>query len=221
MTTTQTHPSAASVIRGESALRLPARRPRRSQTLLAAALVIGGAGLSAGWVARADDTRAVVSVSRRVPAGQRVVAADLTVLHLGGDTAGFVPADRADSMVGRTAVGDLVPGSLLTTNMVSDASVPEDVETLVGVALRPGAFPTELVAGMRVRVLVTPADERSTTVPHLVASERARVVSVVTDQQSGATVATLAVPSDDADAVARASAANAVSLVVLIGEAES
>jgi hypothetical protein len=214
--TAQTAASDLALIRGESAARLPRPRPRRGQTALAVGLILGGAGIAAGWAASSDDSRAVLVVVTTVQAGHRLTAGDLGVRHVGGDTAGLLAADKPDVAVGRAAVTDLLPGTLLTTAMVTDTPVPAD--TLVGIALRAGSYPRELAPGMTVRVMLTPTSTGGEPAAgEGVLADLARVVSIDTDERTGTTTATLAVAPADAGAVARASAASAVSVVV-VGE---
>ncbi len=192
--------------------RLPARGRRQRDGLLAVLIVLAGMVLAGVWAASGDPARRVLAVHRPVAAGQRLGPADLTVRSVAGSGLGLVAAADSARVVGQTAAVDLTPGTLLTAAMLTDRTTPGSGEALVGVPLRPGAFPAELAAGMRVQAVATVSD-RPDGVSGPIAE--GRVLSVSVDDATATTVVSLVVPADRASALAEAAGAGQLSLVVL------
>lgn len=200
---------------------LPIRDRRPGYIALAIVLIVGLAALGAYWYSRAGEKTPVVVVVKDVPAGHAIARSDLSTVDVaGGVTA--VAGSHLDSVVGQVATVELLPNTLLQRSMVTTASpLPSDA-AMVGVQLKPGQLPAiGLRDGSSVEVLQLPA--RNTTSAAAGATQR---VSVVVDtatvyattadpSQSGGTLATLIVPKDSAGAVAAASNAGLLALVLV------
>lgn len=106
-----------------TASRLRAPSWRDSRLLIGVLLVLVSTVVGSLVVARADDRVPVWSAARAITPGQRLVAADLTVVQvqLGDSASGYVAADRplaADAY----ALRELRAGELLPRSAVGDAS---------------------------------------------------------------------------------------------------
>lgn len=201
--------------------RLPVRDRRPGYVALALMLIIGLAALGAYWYSKAGEKTPVVVVVKDVPAGHAIERSDLSTVDVaGGVTA--IAAANLDSVVGQIATVELLPNTLLQRSMVTTASPLPSTAAMVGVALKPGQLPADgLRDGSMVEVLQLPA--RNTTSAATGAAQR---VSVVVDaatvyattadpSQSGGTLATLIVPKGSAGAVAAASNAGLLALVLV------
>lgn len=166
----------------------------------------------------ASDRVEVVVVRQPVAAGQLITAADLTTVSLSSGTnlASIAAADR-DSLVGQVAVTALVPGSLLAHAQVSDGPrIPQGM-ALVGATLKPGQFPTGLLAGDAVVIVESPA---ATATGAAAAIERGRssVVELATLEDASSSISvSLLVPEASASAISSAGAAGRLSVVVVSG----
>jgi hypothetical protein len=197
--------------------RLPvARRPRRPVAIAAGVLVLAASSALGGALAlRGDKAAAVLTLARPVTAGQTLAANDLAVAHLSGSGVHGIAASYANALVGETAQANLPAGTLLTAQMVSPSSVPGTGQQVVAVAMKPGAFPPELLAGRAVSVLeVSPANGGSGLAPTVLVPS-ARVLNLRADPSTGVTVVSLVVDASRALAVAQASASGGVSLSLL------
>jgi Flp pilus assembly protein CpaB len=178
--------------------------------VLAASGALGGALALQG-----SHTVAVLTLARPVTAGQALTADDLSIAHLSGSGVHGIAAAYAQELVGETARASLPAGTLLTPQMLSTSSVPAAGQQVVAVALKPGAFPPELLPGGSVSVLqVTAANGAAGGGPSVLVPS-ARVLRVEPDTASGVTVVSLVVDGSRALAVAQASAAGEVSLSLL------
>lgn len=135
------------------------RRPRLWATGVAL-VAVGGLG-AAALVGQAGDRVEVLAVARPVPVGQLIAAEDLAVARVAADPALHpVPVSQRSQIVGRAAAVELRPGTLLTSEEITDAPVPATGEQLVGVAVRPGQLPARGVRpGDEVLLVPVPGDQ--------------------------------------------------------------
>jgi hypothetical protein len=118
-----------------------ARTQVRAQWLVLAAALTVLAGVLVAWaIERAADRVDVVSVARPVPAGTVIQADDLTTTAIAFDepVVGLAPAASLDALVGRVAVVELRPGTLLSVGMWADGTGLSPDERTVGVGERLG-----------------------------------------------------------------------------------
>jgi hypothetical protein len=120
--------------------------------VLVAVCVLIGARLFAA----ADDTVAVWSLRRDVPAGAPLGAGDLSVahVHFAGSGIDRYVAATTDLAAGSSAAHDLVAGELLPRSAVDAGPGPALVEVPLSVA--PDDLPASVVRGAVVDVWVTP-----------------------------------------------------------------
>ncbi len=208
--------------RAAERLPTPVRRRRPALAALAVILVVGGAAVSASLVLAGDHSVSVLTVTRRVPAGQSVTAADLGTASISGSGLTAVKGASRNEVIGLTATVDLLPGTLLSGAMVTQDPVPRQGQAVVGLALKPGLLPdAELRAGSFVMVVRLPAP---TGTPGTASAEppagkvlvaRARVLSETGDATTGGRLVSLLLEQSGAADVSRAAAAGIVSLVVI------
>ncbi|HEU0131864.1 MAG TPA: SAF domain-containing protein [Mycobacteriales bacterium] len=173
------------------------------------------AALAGTLLIRADRRRSVLALAQAVPAGHQVSGGDLRTVRVGSSGIETVSAQERQHVVGLTAAVDLVAGSLLTPEMLTDQAVPAPGEAVVGLALKPGQLPASGVdPSDRVEIIHTPqvnGDAESADV--LVPS--ARVLDVHVDGDTGITHVSVVVPEGSAAAVARSASAGEATIAVL------
>jgi hypothetical protein len=150
---------AGGVVRGERGPWRATRRRGRVPYLSFGALLVLICVLGYAYYAfRLGDRVPVLAVAQPVGAGQGITAADLKRVPAANDPSlGLIPASQASEVVGRTAVVPLLPGTLLTRNLIGDAAFPPVGKVVASVALKPGQYPRGLVAGAHVAVFVSAA----------------------------------------------------------------
>lgn len=134
-------------------------RPKRSGALAFAALLIAGSAVAGAVLfARAGDRIEVVAVREAIAKGHVVERDDLVATSVSGID-GAVPIGSAASVVGSTAVVDLVPGQVVTREMVSRTPMPSPGLSSVGLNLDPARVPSSgLAPGDVVNVIAVAAD---------------------------------------------------------------
>lgn len=149
-------PTVASARAGRGPWRAARRRRRMPFVALGGLLVIVCVLAYAYGALRLGDRIQVLAVARPVAAGQALAPADLKVVSAAQDPAlRLVPASQAGSVVGRTAVVPLLPGTLLTPALVGDTAFPPQGQVTASVSLKPGQYPEGLAAGAHVWVYVS------------------------------------------------------------------
>ena len=223
--------SVTSIGPGVTGVPVPGReaavRRRRRPVLwaLGVAVVVVTTATGVLLVERSGDRVAVLAVGRAVPVGQAITGGDLRVARVAEDS-GLTPvrASDRDRVVGRVAAVELRPGTLLTAEEVTDATVPGAGEQVVGVALRAGQLPARgLRPGDRVLVVPVPGDQSTSgggsgaaaTVGPTGESVRARVVQVGAASTAGTVTVDLVVGQDVGERVAALASTGRVVLVLL------
>ncbi|MEM9561571.1 MAG: SAF domain-containing protein [Actinomycetota bacterium] len=128
-------------------------RSRVPQAVLAGLLIVGGA-LGALLLFNQYNQRApAVVVTEAVPHGSQLTRQQLAITEVAVDR-GVATLGSLDEVVGRFAANDLSPGELLApSDVATDDQLVTGGESVVGLLLEPGAYPTtRLVAGDRVDV---------------------------------------------------------------------
>jgi hypothetical protein len=185
-------------------------------------LVVGSALLFATILSRAGSQTRVLVLTRSVEAGHVLVSSDLRAANVttSSDVATVLASSEA-SVVGRTTAVPLADGSLLTPNALGSGRALRADEAMVGLALKPGTFPSGLVAGDHVRVVdTTSASSTSGTgaAPRSGSGGTTGVVIAIganTSAADGSAVVSLRLPDGTADGVAQLASADHVSLVLV------
>jgi hypothetical protein len=151
-------PNGHAASAGPVSLRGLPRRRRPLMILLAVALVGVGILASAALYQRASHQVPVLVVTRTVPAGERITAADLgTASITAGAGVATIPGRQLDQVTGRLAAGRLTPGRLLTPADLTSHLPPGPGQELVPVALRPSTLPAGgLAPGDQILIIATP-----------------------------------------------------------------
>ena len=215
------------VDRGEGHTRVPAGQKdrrvaqppklRRRPVLIAAsvaAICLGA--LASLWAYQStSDTRSVLAVRQTIERGEVITADDLMTVNISVDPAlRPLPADRADSVVGKYAALDMSAGGVVTQDQVTDQALPAEGSSVVGIALTAGMLPADQVrAGDKVRVVVTTGQqgEMPTGEPD---SIEAVVVGVTRDETTGNAIVNVQVPTDDGPLLAARAATGKVAIVL-------
>lgn len=208
MTTAPTtvHPAT----NGSAPFTAPPLRRRRLSRLLLLGVALGtlGALLGAFAYREAGQRTSVVAVARPVPFGQVIERADLREVPLPTDTElSTVEWDALDSVIGRTAMTDLIAGQTLPPDAVADHIIPASGEAVVGMSAEPSQLPATPL-GARDAVLVVNGDPSQ---PPL----RASVLRVGEVDAAGRRTVDLLVVEGLAAELARSAAADGTVLVLV------
>lgn len=128
-------------------------RSRVPQAVLAGLLIVGGGLGGLLLFNRYNQRTPAVVVVAPVAHGGQLERDDLAITEVAVDT-GVVTVGSLDQVVGRFAANDLAPGELLSpADVATEDQLVTGAESVVGLLLEPGAYPTtRLVAGDRVDV---------------------------------------------------------------------
>ncbi|MEU1812976.1 SAF domain-containing protein [Micromonospora aurantiaca (nom. illeg.)] len=210
-------PTAPSVARVQ-----PRRRSPMLVALGVALTALGTLGAYAYTAATGPDS--FLAVARPVAVGVQISDDDLRTVDINA-APGLqpIPAGDRSKYVGRHAKVDLVPGTLLTADQVTDASLPGQGEQLFGVELKPAQMPTTpLKRGDKVLLVVTP-DARTAVVPDTKPNQppaapvtiEATVANVGPSQTNGQVVVDVVVPRREGPNLVSLSAQGRLALAVL------
>ncbi len=197
---------------------LPLRQKRPGYAALAIVLIVGLAAMGAYFYSQAGKKVPVVVVTTDVPAGHKIQRADLSTVQVAGSVTAIGGANL-NSVVGETAVVELLPNTLLQRSMVTPAPALDSSAAQVGVEVTPGQIPANgLNPGDTVEILQLPQKNTASTSASIpaprVLADSATVYSSTSDpSQSGGTLLTLVVPKSAAAAVAAASNAGLIALI--------
>ena len=186
---------------------------------LAALLVVGTALAVAAWGLHAGQRESVLTIGQPVAKGHTIVREDLVSTAVSG-VPGAIPVDQVSSVVGKTAVVDLVDGQILTAGMLTSSPVPAEGQATVGLALDPARVPgAGLDAGDVVDVIAVPVSDSAQSDPGALNTPEvlvrgAQVFAVQGAATGGGQVlVTLVVPSTSSARVAAYAAQNRVAVV--------
>jgi hypothetical protein len=185
-------------------------------------LVVGSALVFATIFTRAGSETRVLALTRSVDSGHVLVASDLRAANVStGEGVATVRAASEASVVGRTVAVPLAAGSLLNPEALGSARALRDGDAMVGLALKPGTFPSSLAPGDHVRVVDTIAAASTSGTAAPARSEAAGATGVVmaidanSSASDGSAVVSLRLQDDRADGVAQLASADHASLVLI------
>jgi hypothetical protein len=197
---------------------LPIRNKRPGYAALAVVLIAGLAALGAYFYSQAGKKVPVVVVTTDVPAGHKIQRSDLSTVQVAGNVTA-IGAAGMNSVIGETAVVELLPNTLLQRAMVTSAPPLTSSAAQVGVAVTPGQIPSDgLSPGDTVEVLQLPAKNAASSTaavagPSVLAATATVYGSRSDPSQSGGTLLTLVVPKSAAASIAAASSAGLIALI--------
>ncbi|MCR1785868.1 hypothetical protein KVF89_25255 [Nocardioides carbamazepini] len=196
---------------------MPPPRIRRRPSLVTAgiaAICLGALLAVSAWTST-TKTQEVLAARTTIHQGETIEADDLQRVRINGDPAlDAVPASAYDTIVGRRAALDIAAGGLLTAASSTDAAVPPEGQSIVGISLAAGQVPSvPLRGGDRVRVILTPGQDGE---PGAGPAEftAATVVATRVDETTGNTVVDVQVPYTQAGALAERVATGRVAVVL-------
>jgi hypothetical protein len=185
-------------------------------------LVVGSALVFATIWARAGSESRVLVLTRSVDAGHVLVSSDLRSANVStSQGVATVLATSESNVVGRTTAVPLTAGSLLNPDALGAGRVLRSGEAMVGLALKPGTFPSSLATGDHVRVVDTTAATSTPTnaTPARASSGGATGVVMAIEANAsaadGSAVVSLRISDEDADGVAQLASAEHASLVLV------
>ncbi|HMH93917.1 MAG TPA: hypothetical protein VK586_22905 [Streptosporangiaceae bacterium] len=162
--------------------RLPSAPRERKPALAAlAVLLIVGCALGTGLLVVQSGKRvAAIEVSGEIGAGQRIPLSALTEVQIASNTGlSYVPWSEAAQVSRYFAADTIPPGTLLTSAMVARASTSTAGRDLVGLVLKDGQVPRELLVGDHVEVYkVSDAEDACPGTPGNVLAANAIVTGI-------------------------------------------
>jgi hypothetical protein len=94
------------------------------------------------WYLRSVERTAVLAVASPVERGNVIDTTDLRVQYVSsGDSLAALTEDRAGDVVGKVALVDLSPGTLVTPDLVAASAPLAADQAIVGVPVEPGGYP--------------------------------------------------------------------------------
>lgn len=164
-----------------------------------------------------SDREPVIAVRNPIERGQQITAGDLMVVDVASEQAiNALPSDQSGQVLGRSALVDLAPGTLVSSDLFAEQALIADGDGVVGLALDPGEYPTlTLAPGDRVRIVGTPKGTDATTEVVLVAD--AEVIDVSPIGVQNQLFVSVSMAATEADAVVAAASQDRVRLVQVAG----
>jgi hypothetical protein len=200
----------------------PRRWTVKGLALAVMCVVLGGLVVMIGVQTFAKrDT--VLVVAKAVPVGSTIDASDVTTAKITSDPAlKPVPDSDRGSVIGKVAMVDLRPGTLITRDELGTSDGFSLGQVLVPLPLKQGQFAARgLSAGESVMIVATPGSNGSTNGgPSTGAPRTAETKAVVTevgssDPNTGVTVVDVRVPADAAVALAQLASTGNLAVLLL------
>lgn len=188
------------------------RIPELAVGLLVTVMCALGAVL---WHLSVTSKVPALAVSAEVERGDLIEAVDLRTVYVASDDSLVRITDQA-AVVGKVALVDLAPGTLITPTVVADGVALEAGDGVVGLALDPGQYPAlGLAPGDRVNVVRSGEAVSSGTEQDDGVIARGATVFEVEDLASDRKLVSIQASESDAEAVAGAAGAGGLRLVLV------
>ncbi|GAA0399428.1 hypothetical protein GCM10009530_58940 [Microbispora corallina] len=200
-------------------LPVPPRERKPALAALAVLLILGGSLAATLLVMRSGDRVSAVRIVEQVGAGQLIPASAIQEVQIADTGIDYVPWRFSDRVVKTYAAVTLLPGTLLTEQMVSaDSDEVGPGKAIVGLALKAGQVPSGLIKGDMVQVIYVPSAGRgSSTAQQRVLASAARVESVGSAERSGSGLVSVVVDTSVAPTVALYASSGEIALIELPG----
>ncbi|MDP9862864.1 MULTISPECIES: hypothetical protein [Streptosporangium] len=167
-------------------LPVPPRERRPALAALALLLILGGALATTLLVLRSGDRVSAIQIVQQVGTGQRIPRAAMREVQIADTGIGYVAYADSVRVSEHYARVTLLPGTLLTREMVVSASAELGPgKARVGLALKPGQLPANLAQGDRVQVIHVPGRGGGAGAQSRVLAQAALVHSVGGQSKSG------------------------------------
>ncbi|GAA1277895.1 hypothetical protein Psi02_79490 [Planotetraspora silvatica] len=150
---------------GPSARKLPVPPRERKPALAALAvfLILVGALGATLLVIRTGDRVSAVRIVEQVGAGQRIPASAIQEVQIADTGVDYVSWKFSDRVEQTYAAVTLLPGTLLTDQMVTkDSAMVGPGKAIVGLSLKDGQVPLGLAKGDTVQVIYVPSSAKET-----------------------------------------------------------
>ncbi|GII53205.1 hypothetical protein Pth03_15940 [Planotetraspora thailandica] len=221
------HAAALNGLSGPSVRKLPVPPRERKPALAALAvflILIGSLGATL-LVMRTGDRVSAVRIVEQVGAGEKIPASAIQEVQIADTGVDFVSWQYSERVTETYAAVTLLPGTLLTEQMVSESSAEVGPgKAIVGLALKDGQMPLGLVKGDVVQVIYVPsggkdATSRQTTgSPQRVLSTNALVTRVgASDDNTSNGLISVVVDSTVAPTVAMLASSGEVAVIAIPG----
>ena len=200
-------------------LPVPPRERKPALAALAVLLILGGALTSAYLVMASGERVSAIRVAQPVAAGQQIPPDALQEVQIGNTGIEFISWSERGRVMQAYAAVPLVPGALLTNQMVTRDAAATRGKVTLGLSLKPGQLPSRsLVNGDHVAVYAVGAEGSGVAGGTLLAND-----AVVQDVrkigegtlESNQTRISLAVPAEQAPALAQAASAGAAAVALV------
>ena len=200
-------------------LPVPPRERKPALAALAVLLILGGALTSAYLVMASGERVSAIRVAQPVAAGQQIPVEALQEVQIGNTGIDFISWTERGRVTQAYAAVPLVPGALLTNQMVTRDTAATQGRVTLGLSLKPGQLPSRPLAnGDHVAVYAVGAQGSGVPGGTLLASD-----AVVQDVrkigegslESNQTRISLAVPAEQAPALAQAASAGAAAVALV------
>jgi hypothetical protein len=187
-------------------------------------LIVGSAAIAGLLAIRIDSRSEVLIAARPIAIGQRITSADLTGAQVASEGLSLLPASVPGQVVGKYAAQAIPAGRLLDAAMLQEQGYLKPGFVAVGVSVPPGRMPASgLQQGDRVQVVaVVDGNPKVLVDSAVVSTPPAAAVSGGSggiipggSSQGPGSVATVIISAEGGPAVAAASAANQLSLVLV------
>lgn len=181
--------------------RLPAveRQRRPGLAALAVLLILGGALATTVLVLRADDRISAIRITEQIGAGQPFRLEAMQEALIADPGTEYALWSRREQVAKTFARVTVLPGSLLTTAMTTTGrEALTSGKSRVGLALKPGQFPSDLHPGYRVQVVHVPRSSPDPRVTRVLAENA--LVDNVTTSRTGASGVMVTVVTDSSAA---------------------
>ncbi|WP_329090317.1 MULTISPECIES: hypothetical protein [unclassified Streptosporangium] len=181
--------TSAGTLSGPASRKLPVPPRERKPALaaLAVLLILGGALATTLLVLRSGDRVSAIAVAQQIGAGQPFTEAMLKEVQIADTGIGYVAWSQRARVTENFARVTLIPGTLLTRDMVVSASRELGPgKAQVGLSLKPGQTPGTLERGDRVQVVHVPSRGAGTDRENRVLAQSALVHQIGTPGRTGA-----------------------------------
>ncbi|GLW96135.1 hypothetical protein [Microtetraspora sp. NBRC 16547] len=198
-------------------LPVPPRERKPALAALAVLLILGGALTTTLLVLRSGDRVSAVGIVQQVGAGQLIPASAIKEVQIADTGIDYVPWRYRNEVETTYAAVTLLPGTLLTSTMVTKASDELGPgKAIVGLALKAGQAPVGMTKGDVVQVIYVPAGGKGSAQQRVLAPN-ARVHSVGAPGRSGSGLVSVVVDASISPAVAAYASSGEIALAVLPG----
>jgi len=202
----------------------PTKHRRTGLIGLAVLLIVGSAAVAGLLAVRLDSRSAVLVAARPIAIGQQISKADVGEVRVASEGLSLLAASQSGQVIGKYAAQAIPQGRLLDAQMLQQQGFLKPGVAAVGVSVTAGRMPANgLQQGDRVQIIrvtdgvptVLVASAVISTPPAAERSGGAGGLIPGGGSQDAGGVATVIVNEADAPAVAAASAANQLSLVLV------